>query len=150
MPGRSGYRRRYIGRSTSACAEEMRSHEEHCCVRFIPPTDCGGLPCRAEGAIAMTTEEARRFLQSVFDRLFDPAASAEDVGAFFSPDYVQDVDGRRLERGEFLNHVRVLKSTLDSATVTFKEIAADGATIADIHVVEARKKNGDRVRVKVM
>jgi ketosteroid isomerase-like protein len=98
----------------------------------------------------MTTEEARRFLQSVFDRLFDPAASAEDVGAFFSPDYVQDVDGRRLDRGEFLNHVRVLKSTLDSATVTFKEIAADGTTIADIHVVEARKKNGDRVRVKVM
>ena len=97
----------------------------------------------------MTTEEARRFLQSVFDRLFDPAASAEDVGAFFSPDYVQDVDGRRLDRGEFLNHVRVLKSTLDSATVTFKEIAADGATIADIHVVEARKKNGDRVRVKL-
>jgi ketosteroid isomerase-like protein len=86
----------------------------------------------------------------VFDRLFDPTASAEDVGAFFSPDYVQDVDGRRLDRGEFLNHVRVLKSTLDSATVTFKEIAADGATIADIHVVEARKKNGDRVRVKVM
>ena len=81
----------------------------------------------------MTTEEARRFLQSVFDRLFDPAASAEDVGAFFSPDYVQDVDGRRLDRGEFLNHVRVLKSTLDSASVTFKEIAADGATIADIH-----------------
>jgi ketosteroid isomerase-like protein len=98
----------------------------------------------------MTTEEARRFLQHVFDRLFDPAASAEEVGAFFSADYVQDVDGRRLDRGEFMSHVRMLKSTLDSASVTFKQVAADGHTIADIHVVEARKKSGERVRVKVM
>jgi ketosteroid isomerase-like protein len=98
----------------------------------------------------MTTEEARRFLQRVFDRLFDPASTAEEVGAFFSPDYVQDVDGRRLDRGEFMNHVRMLKNTLEGATVTFKQIAADGQTIADIHVVEARKKNGERVRVKVI
>jgi len=57
---------------------------------------------------------------------------------------------RRVAPQTVANHVRVLKSTLDNATVTFKEIAADGTTIADIHVVEARKKNGDRVRVKVI
>jgi ketosteroid isomerase-like protein len=98
----------------------------------------------------MTRDEARRLLQDLFDRFFDPTASAEDVGAFFSPDYVQEVDGKRLDYSAFLDHVRVLKRTIDRATVTFENLVVDGSTIADIHVVDARKKNGERLRAKVL
>jgi len=98
----------------------------------------------------MTRDEARRFLEDMFDRLFDPAASAEAVGAFFAPDYVQEVDGKRLDYSAFLDHVRLLKRTLERATVTFEQLLVDGSTIADIHVVDAHKKNGERLRVKVL
>src|SRR5262249_16743080 len=98
----------------------------------------------------MTRDEARRFLEDMFDRLFDPAASAEAVGAFFAPDYVQEVDGKRLDYSAFLDHVRLLKRTLERASVTFEQLLVDGSTIADIHVVDAHKKNGERLRVKVL
>jgi len=99
----------------------------------------------------MTRDEARRFLAELFARFFDPATSAEAVGAaFFSPDYVQEVDGKRLDYGAFLDHVRLIKRTLDHATVTFEHVVVDGSTIADVHVVDARKNNGERLRVKVL
>jgi ketosteroid isomerase-like protein len=98
----------------------------------------------------MTRDEARRLLQDLFDRFFDPAASAEAVGEFFAPDYVQEVDGKRLDYSAFLDHVRVLKRTLERATVAFEQLVVDGSTIADIHVIDARKKNGERLRAKVL
>ena len=106
--------------------------------------------CKRGATTTMTRDDARTFLQGVFDRFFDPAASAEAVGEFFSPDYVQEVDGKRLDYSAFLDHVRLLKRTLDRATVTFENVVVDGSTIADIHVVDARKKNGERLRVKVL
>ena len=82
------------------------------------------------------------FLQSVFDQLFDPGRERRGRRCVF---LARLCPGRRwpaAESGEFLNHVRVLKSMLDSATVTFKEIAADGATIADIPACRPAGRRG--------
>jgi hypothetical protein len=97
----------------------------------------------------MTDQEARDFLTRVFGTLFDPAASAEDVAAFFAPDYVQIADGKRLDRAHFIDHVRVLKGALESGAVTLEKVIASGSTVATRHAVNARKKNGATVRFKV-
>jgi len=97
----------------------------------------------------MTDREAREFLTRVFGTLFDRAASAEAVAAFFAPDYVQIADGKRLDRAHFVDHVRVLKRALESGAVALEKVVASGSIVATRHVVSARKKDGTSVRFTV-
>ena len=99
---------------------------------------------------AMSHEEAREFLEKVFANMFDPQAAAESLSEFFATDYVQDADGARLDFNGFIDHARVLKNTFRSGHVRFEEILVDGPKIADVHIVEATKANGDTIRVKVI
>jgi predicted ester cyclase len=99
---------------------------------------------------AMSQEEAREFLEKVFANMFDPQAPAESLSEFFSTDYVQDADGARLDFDGFIDHARVLKGTFTSAHVRFEEILVDGPNIADVHIIEATKVNGENIRVKVI
>jgi ketosteroid isomerase-like protein len=98
----------------------------------------------------MTKEEARDFLEKVFANTFAPQADAESLSELFSTYYIQDADGARLDFKGFIEHARVLKKTLRSGRVTFKDILVDGQKIADVHIVEATKATGDTIRVKVI
>jgi ketosteroid isomerase-like protein len=102
------------------------------------------------GKMGMTNEEAKRFLQQMFDTFCDPNAPIEKVTAFFSPDYVQDVDGKVLNYAEFVKHLGVLKSTVEKEVITLQKVATNGPTVADIHIVDAQKKNGETIRLKVI
>lgn len=97
-----------------------------------------------------TPTAARAFLHTLFERLFDPAVSSADIGAYFSPDYQQRVDGKTLNFAEFMAHVAVLKSTIQSAQVTFEQVLVNGDQWADIHYVEAIKADNSRLCVKVL
>jgi ketosteroid isomerase-like protein len=93
--------------------------------------------------------QARRLLEEVFASLLDPAQDVEALGRYFSEDYVQHVDGVRLDRRGFLDHARTLKKSLLGGRVTIESLLADGPIVADIHVVEARKTGGETVRMRV-
>jgi len=97
----------------------------------------------------MTENEARDLLARVFRTLFDPAAGAEAVGAFFTSDYVQVADGRQLDRAAFLDHVRVLKAALQGGSATLEKVVAGGDTIASLHRITARKQTGETIRMTV-
>ena len=99
---------------------------------------------------AISREEAREFLEKVFANMFDPQTAAESLSEFFATDYVQDADGARLDFNGFIDHARILKNTLRSGHVRFEEILVDGPKIADVHIIEATKANGDTIRVKVI
>jgi hypothetical protein len=98
----------------------------------------------------MTNEEARAFMQHVYDVYSDPKVPIDEFAAFFSPAYTQDVDGKVLNYSDFINHLGVLRSTVEKATITIQEIATNGSTVADIHIVDATKKNGEKIRLKVL
>lgn len=97
----------------------------------------------------MTGEEARLFLTKVFAALMDPEVSAEEVGRYFAPEYVQIADSQRLDHAEFVAHARELKRVLAGGAVTLEAVVAEGSTVASRHLVEARKTSGERVRMKV-
>jgi len=97
----------------------------------------------------MTDQEARDFLTRVFAALCDPAVSAEALAAFFAPDYVQRADGKELDRAAFIDHARILKATLRSASITLEKVVASGATVATRHLVHAQKKSGEELRFEV-
>ncbi len=97
-----------------------------------------------------TPKAAQAFLHTLFRALFDPSVSSADVGQYFTPDYQQQVDGKILNFAEFIAHVEALKSTLISGTVTFERVLVNGPHWADIHYVDAVKRDGRPLRVKVL
>ncbi|WP_206922790.1 nuclear transport factor 2 family protein [Alicyclobacillus suci] len=98
----------------------------------------------------MTHDEAKQWIQHIMDCLIDPSISAEDVGAYFSKNYKQDANGVVLDYTRFLEHARVLKSTLKSGQVSIDKIFVDGSTIVSVHYVNATKQDDSTIRMKVI
>ena len=98
----------------------------------------------------LSKEQARALIENALASLLDPRQDAESLSRFFAADYVQDVDGKRLDFRGFIDHARTLKTSLRSARATIENFVVDGMTIADIHVVEGEKTNGDTIRAKVI
>jgi ketosteroid isomerase-like protein len=97
----------------------------------------------------LSKEAARALIESALASLLDPRQDAESLSRYFASDYIQDVDGKRLDFNGFIDHARTLKKSLRSGRVTIENIVVDGMTIADVHVVDAEKTNGDTIRAKV-
>ena len=98
----------------------------------------------------MMREEARALVQRVLDALLDPSVSAEEVGAYMSPDYRQESDGVILDRNGFLEHARRLKSIVRSGRAEIDKIFVDGSTIVSVHRVRGTKVDGSTVQMKVI
>jgi ketosteroid isomerase-like protein len=98
----------------------------------------------------LTKIEARALIEGALASLLDPGQPAEALARFFTPDYVQNVDGKQLDYKGFIDHARALKKTLRSGRATIRNLIVEGGTIADIHVVEATKTDGSRIRAQVI
>ncbi|MCH2274485.1 nuclear transport factor 2 family protein [Thalassospira sp.] len=98
----------------------------------------------------MTHDETRIFLENLFGLLLDPERPAEDLLHLFTSDYVQIADGKTLDLKDFVAHARTLKSILKSAHVRFEKIITSNNSIADIHIVDAIKKDGSTMTCKVL
>jgi ketosteroid isomerase-like protein len=90
------------------------------------------------GGSALGREEAAALLNGAFACLLDPREDAGNLDRYFSPSYVQDVDGEHMDYTHFLDHARTLKA-----------LVVDSSTIADIHLIEAEKADGGRLSTKV-
>jgi ketosteroid isomerase-like protein len=97
----------------------------------------------------MTDQEARDLVTNVLSKLLDPALPAEAVTAHFAPEYEQIVDGKRLDRSAFVEHIRALKSVLSGGEASIEAVVAGPGTIATRHLVTARKRSGEVVRMEV-
>src|SRR5271168_2133816 len=97
----------------------------------------------------LSKEQARRLIEDAVASLLDPKQDAESLSRYFAPNYVQDVDGKRLDFNGFIDHARTLKATLRRGHATIEKLIVDGDTIADTHIIDAEKTNGDSIRVKV-
>jgi ketosteroid isomerase-like protein len=95
-------------------------------------------------------DEARALVEGAFASLLDPQQDAEALSRYFAPNYVQIVDGKQLDYDGFIDHARTLKKSLRRGRATIETIIVDGSIIADIHVIDAEKTNGDTIRMKVI
>jgi ketosteroid isomerase-like protein len=93
----------------------------------------------------LSKEQARALIENALASLLDPRQDAESLNRYFAHDYVQNVDGKRLDFNGFIDHARTLKKSLRSGRATIETIIVDGMTVADIHVVDAEK-----IRAKVI
>jgi hypothetical protein len=98
----------------------------------------------------LTNDQARALLSDAFANLLDPGEDAETLSRYFSPACIQEVDGERMDYGQFLDHARAIKRSIRSARVTFEGLIVQGSTIADIHIVESESTDGASRRLKVI
>lgn len=98
----------------------------------------------------LTEREAHDLLRRMFDAFTDPTTRPEVFGELLTPDYIQRVDGKELDYAGFLAHTAALQASLKSASVTFEHMVTDGLSAATVHIADAVKANGERIRLKVI
>lgn len=69
---------------------------------------------------------------------------------YFSPDYIQYVDGKTIDYLHFIAHVKVLKQTLAKASIKFIAIAENKETVFTHHHVIATKYDGSQIIAQVI
>jgi len=68
---------------------------------------------------------------------------------YFSPSYTQHVDGKTISYQQFIDHMHLQKSVLTKAKVHFEYLVEEGNKVCSVHTVEASKKDGHQVKVRV-
>jgi len=93
----------------------------------------------------------KAFIHKVLKEIVESAEADERIIAqYFSPRYVQHVNGYVLDYKDFVKHMQEQKKVLESAKVTIERCVAEGDAICTVHVVDAVKKGGTRLSVKVI
>lgn len=91
------------------------------------------------------------FIERVFSEVIDNInADEKTIAQYFSPSYVQYVDGHRLDYNGFCTHMMMQKQVLVSAKTTIHHVVVEGNSICTVHRVDAVKKNGESLSVKVI
>lgn len=99
---------------------------------------------------ALTEDEVNDLLQRMFAAFTNPTTKPEVYAELLTPDYIQCVDGKQLDYAGFLSHSKAVQASLASSSVQFEHIVTDGISAATVHVADAVKTNGDRIRIKVI
>lgn len=98
----------------------------------------------------MTSNEIKNFIQQVFQQAVEDMNATEvTYSKYFSKDYIQHVDGKKLTYSDFVAHMKTLKSVMKSIKVTFKYLLAEGDKVATVHLIDGVKKDGSIVRAQV-
>ena len=64
------------------------------------------------------------------------------IDRYFSPAYVQHVDGKTLNFAAFRDHIRELKKISTNLRFTIEHMVAEGDKVMEIHRVEGEKRAG--------
>lgn len=99
----------------------------------------------------MTPIETKQLIRDAFVNVLEnPDATDATYADYFSKDYIQHVDGKTLNYDGFVAHMQTLKSVVETMKVTFEQLIVDGDKVCSVHVVDAIKKDGNEVQIKVI
>ena len=97
-----------------------------------------------------STESNKALLRRMFREVLEADSFDEQlILRYFSPSYVQQVDGKTLRFGEFVDHVREVKKTVTNLRFTFDEMIAEGGKVMEIHRVEGEKRAGGKFAIRL-
>lgn len=93
----------------------------------------------------------KEIIRSAFRDIFgsDKVDEAK-VALYFSPEYIQHVDGKTINYAQFIKHLHEQRKTLASIKVTFLTIASEGDIVFSNHLITATKHDGAELQGKVI
>lgn len=93
----------------------------------------------------------KKWIETVLKEVVENMDADESIiSKYFSQDYIQEVDGKRLDYQGFVRHMHVQKEILLSARVFVQHCIVEGNKLSTIHRVDAVKKDGKKLSVKVV
>ncbi|WP_025124495.1 hypothetical protein [Myroides odoratimimus] len=96
----------------------------------------------------MTNKE---LIKDCFVNLLEsPQYRPEVIATYFSIDYIQCVDGKRLDYTIFSNHIKKLKEVTERLSITFNYMAEEGNLVFTNHSVSVYRNDGSVSKVKVI
>lgn len=100
---------------------------------------------------SITESLSKDFIEKIFKEVIeDLNADEQIISKYFSPLYIQYVDGHQLNYKDFIQHMIAQKSLLDSVKVCIEHCVIEGNAICTVHKVDAIKKNGKKITIKVI
>jgi ketosteroid isomerase-like protein len=102
-------------------------------------------------AFGNSRDDNKAFVQQMFHDVIEPDAFDEGaVRRYFSPNYMEKVDGKKLDFAGFSDHLRAVKAAVTNVHVTFDLSMAEGNKVVDIYRVVADRRTGGKMAVKVV
>jgi len=96
-------------------------------------------------------EKNKELIKQAFRHIIEAETVDEkQIARFFSPDYIQHVDGHTIGYDEIVRHLYEQRRTIAAMEVNFLALAGEGNLVFTNHVVSARRKDGGRIKVKVI
>lgn len=96
------------------------------------------------------SEFNKALIQRMFRDVLEMDAWDEHViDRYFSPAYVQHVDGKTLDFAAFRDHIRELKKILTNLRFTIEHMVAEGDKVMEIHRVEGARRAGGTFAVRL-
>lgn len=93
----------------------------------------------------------KKWIENVLKEIVENMEADEQaISKYFSRDYIQEVDGKKLDYHGFVNHMRTQKEILNSASITVERSISEGNWVSIVHRVDAVKKDGKKLSVKVI
>jgi hypothetical protein len=118
---------------------------------WIPVPGSDGAPTRVESIVAgLTKDQAHALLDAAFASLLDPLEPVEHLSRHYAETCVQEVDGVRMDYGEFIGHARALKQSIRSGRLAFDALVVEDPTVAAMYVVETRTIGGETAKLRVI
>jgi len=91
------------------------------------------------------------WIQKLFtDVIENPIADEEIIAQYFSPDFIQRVDGKTHAYADFVQHVKALKASVRFLKVTIERCLIQGNSFCTIHCLNGVKKNGEVIEARVI
>lgn len=96
-------------------------------------------------------KDNEELVRKVFKNIIEADHVREnEVARFFSPDYVQHVDGHTLDYQGFIHHLHAQRKEIASMRVSFLSIVGDDHDVFTNHIVSVCKKDGTEAAIKVL
>lgn len=97
-------------------------------------------------------ENNKIWLKNLFKAMYsDPTTDfTKLIPESYSPNYTQWVDGKTMGYQDILKHRLAQKKVISDIKITFEHMIAKGDKVFTVHWVNAKKKDGSEVIVKVI
>jgi hypothetical protein len=95
--------------------------------------------------------ELKAFLQEYFKNIVENL-NANDLtyAKYMSKEYVLHIDGKTFTYPDIVANLKKQKQIMKSVKITFQNLIAEEDKVLSIHIVDAIKKDGTKVKAKVI
>lgn len=102
-------------------------------------------------SLSASTEDLKsRLIQYFHDIIENPTFDQELLEHYVSKEYTQVIDGQKCDYTDFVDHLRFLKQSETSTTVTTRNLIREENKVGSLHQINIVKEDGKESKIQVI